>query len=95
MALCNPETGEVRRVLAGEAAFFRRDTWHHAMNVGTEPLRVLEYFAPPPSQGTSGAYARSRPYLATSRYMQDEWLGRWPMAADEARAARRPYPSYE
>jgi quercetin dioxygenase-like cupin family protein len=87
MALCNPETGEVQRVLAGEAAFFRRDTWHHAMNIGGEPLRVLEYFAPPPSQGTSGAYARSRPYLAASRYTQDEWLGRWPMAAEEARAA--------
>lgn len=88
MALCNPETGEVHRVLAGEAAFFRRDTWHHAMNIGSEPLRVLEYFAPPPSKGTSGAYARSRPYLSTPRYTQDEWLGRWPTDAAQVRAAQ-------
>lgn len=85
MALCNPETGEVHRVLAGEAAFFRRDTWHHAMNIGSEPLRVIEYFAPPPSKGTSGAYARSRPYLDTPRYTQDAWLGRWPGDAPQAR----------
>ena len=56
----NPETGEVHQAMPGEAVFFRRDTWHHAMSAGTEPLRVLEYFAPPPSQGTSGAYARTR-----------------------------------
>jgi quercetin dioxygenase-like cupin family protein len=84
LALCNPETGEVHRALPGEAIFFRRDTWHHAMNCGTEPLRVIELFAPPPSQGTSGAYARTKPYLTTPRYTQDQWLGRWPMARQEA-----------
>jgi quercetin dioxygenase-like cupin family protein len=81
MTLANPETGEVLRVLPGEAAFFRRDTWHHAYNHSAEPLRVLELFSPPPSQGTSGAYARTRPYIATPRYTQDEYLTRWPMAA--------------
>jgi mannose-6-phosphate isomerase-like protein (cupin superfamily) len=88
MAICNPETGEVHRVETGEAAFFRRDTWHHALSCGIEPLRVLEYFAPPPSQGTSGAYSRTRPYLTNSLYTQDALLGRWPM---EAEAARREF----
>jgi quercetin dioxygenase-like cupin family protein len=84
MALANPETGEVHRVLPGEAAFFRRDTWHHAFNQSAEPLRVLELFAPPPSQGTSGAYSRSKPNLVTANHTQDQWLGRWPMARAEA-----------
>ncbi len=84
MALNNPETGEVHRVLPGEAVFFRRDTWHHAFSLGSEPLRVLEYFAPPPSQGTSGAYARTKPNLTAPKYAQDEWMGRWPMAHIEA-----------
>lgn len=86
MLLANPETGEVQRILRGEAAFFRRDTWHHAFNHSQEPLRVLELFAPPPSQGTSGAYARARPNLERSRYAQDHWLGRWPMGRAAAAA---------
>ncbi|MCC6790922.1 MAG: cupin domain-containing protein [Thermomicrobiales bacterium] len=85
MAISNPETGEVHRVAAGEAAFFRRDTWHHAWSIGSDALRVLEFFAPPPSQGTSGAYARTRPNLVDVRYTRDEWLGRWPMDQAEAR----------
>jgi quercetin dioxygenase-like cupin family protein len=85
-ACANPETGEVQVAEPGEAIFFRRDTWHHGFNVGTTPLRVLEYFAPPPSTGTSGAYARTRPYVEQSRYEQDQWLGRLPMEADAARA---------
>jgi quercetin dioxygenase-like cupin family protein len=84
MLLGNPETGEVHRVLPGEAAFFRRDTWHHAFNFSTEPLRVLELFAPPPSQGTSGAYAQTKPNLTTPKYAQDQWLGQWPMAQPDA-----------
>jgi quercetin dioxygenase-like cupin family protein len=84
MVLNNPETGEVHRLFPGEAAFFRRDTWHHAWSYGTEALRVLELFAPPPSQGTSGAYARTRPNLTQVRYTRDEWLGRWPMEQGEA-----------
>jgi quercetin dioxygenase-like cupin family protein len=82
--MTNPETGEAHRVNAGEAAFFRRDTWHHGFNYGTEPLRVLEFFAPPPSQGTSSAYAKTKPNLTELRYAQDEWIGKWPMAKDEA-----------
>ncbi|NWG21163.1 MAG: cupin domain-containing protein [Chloroflexi bacterium] len=84
MLIANPATGEVHRVERGEAAFFRRDTWHHAMSVGVEPLRVLELFAPPPSRGTSGAYARTQPYLERSIYRRDHLLGRWPMARQDA-----------
>ena len=80
MVIANPQTGEVQRVQPGEAAFFRRDTWHHAFNYSGEPLRVLEFFAPPPSTGTSGAYARTKPLLERSSYTQDALLGRWPMA---------------
>ena len=83
MVIANPERGEVHRVQAGEAVFFRRDTWHHAFNYGSEPLRVLEFFAPPPSQGTSGAYARTKPNLVEINYIQDHLLGQWPMARDQ------------
>ena len=86
MALSNPETGEVHRVKPGEAAFFRRDTWHHAFNFSPEPLRVIEFFAPPPSQGTSGSYAQTKPNLGAPKYSQDQWLGRWPQAQAEAAA---------
>ena len=86
--MTNPETGEVHRVNKGEAAFFRRDTWHHGFNYGTEPLRVLEFFAPPPSQGTSSAYAKTKPNLTDVRYVQNQWIGKWPMAKAEAESSR-------
>jgi quercetin dioxygenase-like cupin family protein len=82
--MSNPETGEVHCLRAGEAAFFRRDTWHHGFNYGTEPLRVIEFFAPPPSQGTSSAYAKTKPNLTECRYTQDQWIGKWPMSKAEA-----------
>ena len=86
--LCsNPETGEVHRALPGEAVFFRRDTWHHAWNHSAEPMRVLEFFAPPPATGTSGRYAQTRPYLSEPRYGRDELLGDWPMGRQAGRAA--------
>lgn len=91
MVIANPATGEVYRVRAGEAAFFRRDTWHHAFNYSGEPLRVLEYFAPPPSQGTSGAYARTKPLLEKTSYTHDALLGRWPMDRAEIEAERTIY----
>ncbi len=89
LVLTNPETGEVHRARSGEAVFFRRDTWHHGFNYGTEPLRVLEFFAPPPSQGTSSAYAQTKPNLATPKYTQDQWIGQWPMAQAEAQSRFR------
>src|SRR5262249_6310169 len=73
--LANPETGEVVRAEPGESVFFRRDTWHHGFSYGTEELRVLELFAPPPATGSSGAYARTRPYLERSVYADDRALG--------------------
>jgi quercetin dioxygenase-like cupin family protein len=80
----NPETGEVHVAKPGEAIFFRKDTWHHGFNASAEPLRVLEYFAPPPSTGTSGAYARTRPYVEQPRYVRNDWLGRLPMEQRQA-----------
>src|SRR5258708_4323828 len=76
MAIANPETGEVQRIEAGESVFFRRDTWHHAFAHGEGPLRVLELFAPPPSAGASGAYARMQPYLDRTKYAAHEFAAR-------------------
>ena len=69
----------------GEAAFFRKGTWHHQWNYSNHQLRMLEFFQPSPKTGTGGAYARAqqnleRPY----KHGRDELLGRWPMAAEEA-----------
>jgi len=75
LVVANPETGEIVRAEPGESVFFRRDTWHHGFSYGDEDLRVLELFAPPPSTGTSGAYARTKPYLDESRYSDDRQLG--------------------
>lgn len=85
MVIANPETGEVHKAMPGETAFFRRGTWHHVYNYSDEPLRVLEFFAPPPSTGTSGVYARQQPLLTEARYTQDELLGHLPPSASEPR----------
>jgi quercetin dioxygenase-like cupin family protein len=71
LVLANPATGEIVRAEPGESVFFRRDTWHHGFSYGDEPLRVLEFFAPPPATGTSGAYAQTQPYLDVSTYADD------------------------
>jgi quercetin dioxygenase-like cupin family protein len=86
LVLANPETGEVHRLSRGEALVFGRDTWHHGFAHGTETLKVLEFFAPPPATGSSQPYARTRPYLSEPTYVQDAWLERWPDAAAEAAA---------
>jgi quercetin dioxygenase-like cupin family protein len=78
LVLANPETGEVVRAEPGESVFFRKDTWHHGFSYGDEPLRVLELFAPPPATGTSGAYARTRPYLDGRVYAVDGVVGNLP-----------------
>ena len=87
--LANPETGEMQVAKAGEALFFRKDTWHHGFNLGDEPVRVLEYFAPPPSQGTSGPYARTKELITENRYLQDAMMGRFPMEAPPNAPAAR------
>lgn len=92
LVLANPETGEVVRAEPGESVFFRRDTWHHGFSYGDEPLRVLELFAPPPATGTSGAYARTRPYLEQSRYAVEGVVGNLagaPPAEGSLRVLRR------
>jgi quercetin dioxygenase-like cupin family protein len=94
LVVANPETGQVVRVAAGEAVFFGPDTWHHAFNWGTGPVRVLEFFAPPPATGTSGAYAQQRPLLGSSNYYGDGALGQVIPGtggpAEQGRAATRP-----
>lgn len=77
LVLANPQTGEVVRAQAGESVFFRRDTWHNGFNYGSEPLRVLEFFAPPPLQGTSGAYAKTKENLTDIKYGQNRLLGNY------------------
>ena len=77
MILANPQTGEVIRVPTGESALLREGTWHHAFAHGPEPLRVLEFLAPPPSAGTTGTYARTREYLERSTYHDDTILERF------------------
>ena len=71
MRLANPETGEVQHVDRGQSVFFGPDTWHHAFAEGDEPLHVLEFLAPPPASGSTGAYARTRPYLEHSIYTRE------------------------
>ena len=87
MAIANPETGEVERIAAGGSVFFRKDTWHHAFACDSQPLRVVEFFAPPPSAGTSGAYARTRPYLEDVAVRRRR-AARRARAGDAARRAR-------
>jgi quercetin dioxygenase-like cupin family protein len=86
LLMANPETGEVHRAREGDAVFFRRDTWHHAIAHGDRELRVLELFAPPPSAGTSGSYARTQDNLLGVTYADDGALERWPMEREAIRA---------
>jgi quercetin dioxygenase-like cupin family protein len=79
LVLANPEIGEVRVASPGDTILFRRDTWHHIFAHDTRRLRVLEFFAPPPSTGTSRKYAQQRPYLSETRHADDSLLGNWPM----------------
>lgn len=89
LTLIDPEHGEVRPLKAGESGFFRRDTWTHAVNPLHEPVRVLEFFSPPPSRNTASPYARSRPLLAETHYRDRRWDRRWPEAqAERAETAR-------
>jgi len=85
LLLANPETGEVHRVERGEAVWFGPDTWHHGVSQGTETLRVLEFFAPPPATGSSQPYANTKPYLEKPTYVQDDLLADWPAGAEKAR----------
>jgi quercetin dioxygenase-like cupin family protein len=83
LVLTNPEIGEVRVAQEGETILFRRDTWHHIAAHDVRKLRVLEFFAPPPSTGTSRKYAQQQPYLEQSRHNDDSLLGVWPTPTRE------------
>jgi quercetin dioxygenase-like cupin family protein len=71
MLLANPEIGETQRVPTGGTVFFGPDTWHHAFAEEDNPLHVIELLAPPPASGSTGSYARTRPYLENSVYTRD------------------------
>ena len=88
LVLANPETGEVVRAEPGDSVFFRRDTWHHGFSYGDAALRVLEFFAPPPATGTSGAYAQTRPYLEESTYARAGVVGNLMGGSPAARSLR-------
>ena len=89
LVIADPEHGEVRVVEAGEGVLFRRDTWHHGFNPSPETLRVLEFFAPPPSKGTASTYARTQADLTHVRYQDERWERRWPTAAEERQATSK------
>lgn len=74
MVIANPESGEVHKVPQGGSVSFGPDTWHHVFAHGGEPLRILEFLCPPPSAGTTGSYARTRPYLEEPVYGRDDRL---------------------
>jgi mannose-6-phosphate isomerase-like protein (cupin superfamily) len=89
LVLANPVTGEVQPATRGQAVYFGRGTWHHGFNASaTTPLRVLEFFSPPPARGTASDFATKQPYLDASTYRDGRWDGRWPAAADERAATR-------
>lgn len=71
LLISNPKTGEVKRVEEGQSVFFEKDTWHHAFNYSNKELQVLEFFSPPPITGTSGIYAKKRPYLKKNLYQRE------------------------
>jgi len=79
IAVIDPAAGQVVKATAGDYVFFRRDTWHHGVNWGTGPVRVLEYFSPPPATGASSAYAKTVPYLEQPVHADNSVLGVWPM----------------
>ena len=87
--VADPENGEVQRVQAGETLFYRRDTWHHAFNPSATPVRVLEFFAPPPSRGTASTYAKQQPMLTQTRYDDPRWDRGWPERRAEQAAASK------
>ena len=89
MLIANPENGEVHLAQAGEAVFFQKDTWHNAWAWGPEELRVLEFFAPPPSTGSSGKYAQTRPYVAVPKFERTNLIGQWPAMQGKGLAEAR------
>jgi mannose-6-phosphate isomerase-like protein (cupin superfamily) len=88
MVQSNPTTGEVLVIESGDAAWFRKDTWHHQWNYSDTELRFVEFFHPSPKTGTGQPYAQTHENITAYKHKQDEYVGRWPMARAEAEAAR-------
>ncbi len=84
LLLADPSSGELRRARADSGLLFRRGTWHNGFNPGTEPLRVVEFFSPPPARGTGSEFARRQPPLESTTYHDDRWDRRWPEAREES-----------
>ena len=85
----NPLTGECIVARPGEATFFRKDTWHHQWNYSNSQLRMLEFFQPSPRKGTGTPHAQSKVNITPPyKHGRDEFLGRWPMAKEEAEKNR-------
>lgn len=96
LLLRDPSTGETQRATAGEAIFFRRDTWHHGRAAGDEAVRILEFFSPTPATGASSAYAKAQPYLQHTETIDASILASgWPADADKQRAEHRMTPVRE
>jgi mannose-6-phosphate isomerase-like protein (cupin superfamily) len=89
LTMADPQHGEVQVAEAGAGVLFGRDTWHHGFNPSQHPVRVLEFFAPPPSRGTASVYARTKPDLTDIRYRDPRWTRRWPEAAAQQRDTSR------
>ena len=89
LVIADPQYGEVQLVSSGQSVLFGRDTWHHGFNPFQETVRVVEFFAPPPSQGTASEYAKLQPELDSVTYRDDRWDRNWPHArADHAATSR-------
>ena len=71
MVLANPETGETQRVPAGGACSSGRTRGITPSRRATSSLQVLEFLAPPPASGSTGAYARTCPYLEHAVYERE------------------------
>jgi quercetin dioxygenase-like cupin family protein len=95
LLLSDPSTGETQRISTGDAAFFRRDTWHHGRAGGSEGVRVLEFFSPTPATGASSAYAKSQPFLEHTETVDERILGAWPVASEKLTAEHRITPVRE
>lgn len=85
LVVLNPETGEVHRADAGESLFFHGDMWHYGYSYGDVPVRVMEFSAPSAIQAVR--YAVKKPPLENPKFSQDEFIGRWPEASEEAHDA--------
>jgi mannose-6-phosphate isomerase-like protein (cupin superfamily) len=85
LLLSNPSTGEVCRVLAGEAAFVGSGTWCFGLSTGDAPVELLEYIGPPRHPAPPAPEIRLPMQTAFGNFSDDERLGQWPSrAAEEA-----------